>query len=235
MTTPPLIELRRVCFSWPACDTPLLNQVNVSLDRGQRIGLIGSNGSGKTSLLHLIMGLHSPSSGQIIFNGNVLKEKKDYKLLRKNTGLLFQDADDQLFSPTVLEDVTFGPLNLGKSVEEAKELSFAVLEKLGLRKLADRVTHRLSGGEKKLVSLATILAMQPQALLLDEPTNNLDPHTRAHLITILNSLDLAYIIVSHDWGFLAETCKDLYALEHGQAVKLLPHSGRPQVAPSKGA
>ena len=219
MITPPLIELCKVCFAWPGSDKLLLDNVDVSLNREQRIGLIGSNGSGKTSLLHLIMGLYTPGKGQIFFKGKVVKEKKDYQLLRNNIGLVFQDADDQLFSPTVLEDVAFGPLNLGKSIEEAKEISFTVLEKLGLSMLADRVTHQLSGGEKKLVSLATILSMEPQALLLDEPTNNLDSETRTRLITILNDLNLAYIIVSHDWDFLAETCQDLYALEHGHAVK----------------
>jgi cobalt/nickel transport system ATP-binding protein len=102
--------------------------------------------------------------------------------------------------------------------EEALQISRKTLADLDLTELADRVTHQLSGGEKKLVSLATILSMQPEAMLLDEPTNNLDPETRGRLIDILNRLDIAYMIISHDWDFLAETCQDLYALDHGRAI-----------------
>ena len=218
MTTPPFIQLQQVSFSYPNSRQTLLDKVDVSMDHGQRIGLIGPNGSGKTTLLHLIMGLYLPTGGKLLFKGKKLSEKKDFRELRRSVGLVFQDADDQLFSPTVIEDVAFGPLNLGASPEQALEISRKTLANLELTDLTDRVTHQLSGGEKKLVSLATILSMQPEAMLLDEPTNNLDPETRARLIDILNSLDIAYMIISHDWDFLAETCKDLYALDHGRAV-----------------
>ncbi len=218
MTTPPLIQLQHVSFSYPNTQKKILDQVDVSLDFGQRIGLIGPNGSGKTTLLHLIMGLYSPTSGKLLFKGKQLAEEKEFRELRRSVGMVFQDADDQLFSPTVIEDVAFGPLNLGASPEEALTISRKTLDELELTVLADRVTHQLSGGEKKLVSLATILSMQPEAMLLDEPTNNLDPETRSKLIDILNRLDIAYMIISHDWDFLAETCKDLYALDHGRAV-----------------
>ena len=218
MTTPPLIQLHQVSFSYPNASTTILDQVDVSLDYGQRIGLIGPNGSGKTTLLHLIMGLHLPTSGKLLFKGTRLVEEKDFRELRKKVGMVFQDADDQLFSPTVIEDVAFGPLNLGASPEEAQTISRKTLDELELTGLADRVTHQLSGGEKKLVSLATILSMQPEVMLLDEPTNNLDPETRSRLIDILNRLNIPYMIISHDWDFLAETCKDLYALDKGRAV-----------------
>jgi len=218
MTTSPLIQLQQVSFSYPNSRQALLDKVDVSLNHGQRIGLIGPNGSGKTTLLHLIMGLYLPTGGKLLFKGKECCQKKDFNALRRSVGLVFQDADDQLFSPTVIEDVAFGPLNLGVSPEEALEISKKTLAGLELNDLADRVTHQLSGGEKKLVSLATILSMQPEAMLLDEPTNNLDPETRARLIDILNRLDIAYMIISHDWDFLAETCKDLYALDHGRAM-----------------
>ncbi len=218
MTTPPLIQLQQVSFSYPNSPKKILDQVDVSLDYGQRIGLIGPNGSGKTTLLHLIMGLHTPFSGKLLFKGNQLTEEKQFRELRRSVGMVFQDADDQLFSPTVIEDVAFGPLNLGASPEKALTISRKTLADLELTGLADRVTHQLSGGEKKLVSLATILSMQPEAMLLDEPTNNLDPETRSRLIDILNRLDIPYMIISHDWDFLAETCKDLYALDQGRAV-----------------
>jgi cobalt/nickel transport system ATP-binding protein len=137
------------------------------------------------------------------------------RALRKDVGFLFQNSDDQLFSPTVIEDVAFGPLNLGFSPAEAKEIAVKTLENLGLTGFEDRITHRLSGGEKKLVALATILAMKPKMLLLDEPTNNLDPKTRSHLIDILQGLDLFQIIISHDWDFLSHTTSILYKIDHG--------------------
>jgi cobalt/nickel transport system ATP-binding protein len=164
------------------------------------------------------MGLFLPTSGKLLFKGKQLSEEKEFRKLRRSVGMVFQDADDQLFSPTVIEDVAFGPLNLGATPEEALTISRKTLDELELTELADRVTHQLSGGEKKLVSLATILSMQPEAMLLDEPTNNLDPETRSRLIDILDRLNIPYMIISHDWDFLAETCKDLYALDKGRAV-----------------
>jgi cobalt/nickel transport system ATP-binding protein len=161
------------------------------------------------------MGLRQPDRGQVYFRGKVLESEEDLRELRKEVGLLFQDADDQLFSPTVLEDVAFGPLNLGYAPKEARQRALATLASLQLEELAHRVTHRLSGGEKKLISLATLLVMQPKALLLDEPTNNLDPETRERLITIINDLPLTTVTISHDWDFLAATSNEILILEHG--------------------
>lgn len=216
MSDTPLLELQNISFSYPGRSTSILDGFEMKFDCGQRLGLIGPNGCGKTTLFHLIMGLHSYTTGSILFKGQEVKEKSEFKELRKEVGLLFQDADDQLFSPTVIEDVAFGPLNLGASPQQAREISLATLAGLGLSDFAERITHQLSGGEKKLVSLATILAMQPKALLLDEPTNNLDPETRHKLIHILRDLDLAYMIISHDWDFLADTCNDVYAMKNGR-------------------
>ena len=130
---------------------------------------MGPNGSGKTTLFHIIMGLLTPSSGTIEFFGKPVKTEKDFRKVYKKVGLLFQDADDQLFSPTVLEDVAFGPLNLGKSKLEARNIAQNTLERLGIAHFENRVTHKLSGGEKRLVALATVLSMEPELLLLDEP------------------------------------------------------------------
>lgn len=214
MNTPqPLLELKDICYCYPN-QSPVIETCNFTIDKG-KTGLVGANGCGKTTLLQLMVGLLKPQKGTILFNGNEVKDRKDYRLLRKSVGFLFQNSDDQLFSPTVIEDVTFGPLNLGHPPEEARDLAHSVLHDLGLKNFEDRVTHRLSGGEKKLVALATILVMKPRLLLLDEPTNNLDPRTRNQLMEVLKELDLAQIIISHDWDFLEETTDTLYTIEHG--------------------
>ncbi len=214
MSVPPLLELVHVCFGFQA-DAPILGNIDLCLNEHQRIGLIGPNGSGKTTLFNMIMGLIRPTAGQILFRGQSMTSERDFKALRREIGLLFQDADDQLFSPTVLEDIAFGPLNLGASADQARQRSVRTLASLGLSHLEQRITHQLSGGEKKLVALATILVMEPAALLLDEPTNNLDPDTRERLIDIIAGLDLAAIIISHDYDFLAATCRDISIIKNG--------------------
>ncbi|MDA3969742.1 MAG: ABC transporter ATP-binding protein [Desulfobulbaceae bacterium] len=219
MTPSPLIKLQDVSYTYPGATEPVLDRVVLALRKGQHLGLIGPNGCGKTTLFHVVMGLLKPNTGMLSFKGTELRKAQDFKKLRQEIGLLFQDADDQLFSPTVLEDVAFGPLNLGASPAEARKMAIQTLSDLGLAELEKRVTHQLSGGEKKLVSLATILAMQPKALLLDEPTNNLDPATRARLIKILTGLDLAYVIISHDWDFLAETSQDILVMDQGRVTE----------------
>jgi len=218
MIAPPLIEIERLTFSYPGSQSPVLDQINLTLQHQQQLGLIGPNGCGKTTLFHCMMGLLKPQSGSIRFKGEEISEAGSFAALRKEIGMLFQDADDQLFSPTVIEDVAFGPLNLGVTPKIALEVAHQTLAELGLDHLHNRVTHHLSGGEKKLVSLATILSMQPRALFLDEPTNNLDPDTRERLIDIVAGLGLGFIIISHDYDFLAATCVDLAGMDSGRIV-----------------
>ncbi|MCK4469505.1 MAG: ABC transporter ATP-binding protein, partial [Desulfobacterales bacterium] len=152
-----------------------------------------------------------------IFGKPVTKEK-EFDEVRRKIGLLFQDADDQLFSPTVLEDVAFGPLNLGMSRDEAVDIAKRTLESLDLAGFEDRITYKLSGGEKRLVSLATILAMEPEVLLLDEPTAGLDDKTKAKLIGILSNLDLSFILISHEIDFLFEITDSIYTMENKRIV-----------------
>ncbi len=213
----PLLELREISYSYPGQNSPLLQNVNFKTDNEQ-IGVIGPNGSGKTTLFQIIMGLLQADDGKILLHGNTLETDKDFFRLRCTLGFLFQDSNDQLFSPTVLEDVAFGPLNHGATPREAREISILTLEKLGLKGFEERITHRLSGGEKKLVALATILSMTPKMLLLDEPSNNLDPTTRDRLITILREQELPHIIISHDLDFLASTCTRLFTMHNGQLL-----------------
>uniref|UniRef100_A0A7C5ES81 ABC transporter ATP-binding protein n=1 Tax=Desulfobacca acetoxidans TaxID=60893 RepID=A0A7C5ES81_9BACT len=201
----PLIELRQITFAYPGSPRPVFENFNFQLLPGNHLGLIGPNGCGKTTMLHLIVGLLRPQAGSIRIFGVEVKKEKDFIEVRRKVGLLFQNPDDQLFCPTVLEDVAFGPLNLGKSPAEAVQIARETMERLGLTGFEDRVTYKLSGGEKKLVALATVLAMQPQLLLLDEPTAGLDEETRHRLIHILQNLDISYMIVSHERDFLNQT------------------------------
>jgi cobalt/nickel transport system ATP-binding protein len=212
-----IISLENVSYRYPGGE-PVLDDLSFQLQSGQRVGVMGHNGSGKTTLFHLIMGLLKPAAGEIELFGKPVREEKDFRELRQRIGLLFQDADDQLFSPTVLEDVAFGPLNAGKPPEEAREIALHTLKLLGLQGFEERVTHKLSGGEKRLVSLATVLAMEPDVLLLDEPTSNLDDRTRETFKGILKTLDLSYILISHELDFLAETTQTIYKMEKGKIL-----------------
>ena len=199
-----LISLRGVCFGYDA-DHPVLRGVDLELAAGERIGLTGSNGSGKTTLLHVIVGLLKPTAGEIEAFGGVRRREADFIEVRQRAGLLFQDPEDQLFCPTVAEDVAFGPLNLGLGRTEVEERVARTLDELGLAGYEDRITYKLSGGEMRLVSLASVLAMEPDVLLLDEPTDGLDDEHTSRLLAILDSLPQAAIIASHDRDLLRAT------------------------------
>ncbi|MFI3272835.1 MAG: ABC transporter ATP-binding protein [Pseudomonadota bacterium] len=250
LVTPAIIELQDIHFSYvqATMTTPVLLGTSLALREGQRIGLLGDNGSGKTTLLHVAMGLLQPSSGAIIHAGTVLpisssqcasSKKASQALkpalaaLRRDLGFLFQNSDDQLFCPTVLEDVAFGPLNLGLTSDEARQTALETLGLLNLQDFAQRVTHKLSGGEKKMVALASIMSMAPKALLLDEPTNDLDAATRAHLIDILTSHSHSHIIISHDWDFLHRTCDIFLTMKDGMLTET-PHAPHVHVHTHQG-
>ncbi len=221
-----LINLEDIHFSYSG-QKAVLQGIYFRLCERERIGLIGPNGGGKTTLFHIIMGLLKPTSGKIEILGKGIESEKDFRAVRQSIGLLFQDPDDQLFSPTVLEDVAFGPLNQGKSIKEAKGIAMETLASLGLSGFEDRVTYKLSGGEKRLVSLATVLAMKPKVLLLDEPTTGLDPETTQRLISILKQLDIAYVFISHDIDFVMQTTDKIYGLLNGRIVseeEIAPHT-----------
>lgn len=212
-----ILELENIHFAYEA-GKRVLDNLTFSLHEGEKVGLIGHNGSGKTTLLHIIMGLLKPSSGTIRVLGKRVETKKDFLEVRRRIGLVFQNADDQLFSPTVLEDVAFGPLNLGKSPKEARMRAMETLERLNLRGFENRITHKLSGGEKKLVSLATVLVMQPLAVLLDEPTTGLDEDARIRIASLLTHLDISSVIVSHEYDFLAGIAQKIYSIKAGRIV-----------------
>jgi cobalt/nickel transport system ATP-binding protein len=210
-----IIDLKDISFTYQG-GRLVADHLYFRLRMGEKVGLTGPNGSGKTTCLHIIVGLLRPTAGTIRVFGMPMETEKDLRLVRRRVGLLFQDPDDQLFSPTVTEDVAFGPLNLGKSPGEARRISEDVLAQLGLDGYGDRITHRLSTGEKRLVSLAAVLAMQPEVLLLDEPTSGLDETTRATITDVLNRFDGSSITVSHDKEFLQGTSQSLYLMKGGR-------------------
>jgi cobalt/nickel transport system ATP-binding protein len=212
-----VINLTDICYSYPG-GKKVLDNLNLELCQGRKLGLTGPNGGGKTTLLHIIMGLLKPSSGSIEIFGQPVVDEKDFKKIRQKIGLLFQDSDDQLFSPTVLEDVAFGPLNLSKTKEEAVETAKKTLNFLGLSGFENRVTYKLSGGEKRLVSLATVLAMEPEILLLDEPTTGLDDATKARIVDLLEKLPLSMIMISHEIDPLERITDSIINLENGRIL-----------------
>lgn len=219
---PPLLDLDRVVFAYPG-RPPVLDAVELRVSSGERLAVTGANGAGKSTLLRLIVGLARPTAGRISAFGRERRTEADFREVRRRVGLVFQDPDDQLFCPTVLEDVAFGPVNLGHRSAEAKAIAERTLERLGLVGFAERITHKLSGGEKRLVSLATVLAMAPDVLLLDEPSNFLDESTTARLAAILNGLDQTLVVVSHDRHFRRRVADTELQLEDG---RLLPYAAR---------
>ncbi len=211
---PPLIDVSGIHFGYPG-RPPVLRGVDLQLFPGERLCLTGANGAGKSTLFHIVVGLLRPSQGRVVAFGRERGAEADFREVRRRAGLVFQDPDDQLFCPTVAEDVAFGPLNLGKSRAEAKAIVTEVLERLGLGHLRDRITHKLSGGEKRLVTLAAVLAMEPDVLLLDEPTNALDEPTTGRIVEILTGLPQAMIVISHDPHFRHEIATRTLRLESG--------------------
>ena len=211
------IELENIHFAYRP-GRPVLGGADFRLEAGEKVGLIGPNGSGKSTFLHIIMGLLRPSSGTVRLFGKPARSEEDFRQARTRIGFVFQNADDQLFSPTVLEDVAFGLINLGVKPAEARRRALETLKELDLQGFEDRITHRLSGGEKRMVALATVLAMKPDVLLLDEPNAGLDEKTYERIIRILEDLTIGYIIVSHEYDFLARTTQNIYSVQDGKIL-----------------
>lgn len=202
----------------------VLSRVNLSLAAGERLAIVGPNGAGKTTLLRTLVGLERPSAGQVRLFGTACGSERDFRALRPRVGYLFQDSDDQLFCPSVIEDVAFGPLNLGCTQAEALRRAEEVLAMLGIAALAPRISHRLSGGEKRLVCLAGLLAMKPDVLLLDEPTNGVDTANGKRLRAALHAFPGAMLLVSHDDAFIAELATRAMAIEGGRLIPAALHS-----------
>lgn len=209
-----LLRLSGLRYGYPG-RPPIFEGLDFSLAQGERVGILGPNGAGKSTLFLLAMGLLIPQAGEVWALGEARRTEKEFQQVRTRLGFCFQDPDDQLFSPTVVEDVAFGPLNQGKDKHQVRHLVAKTLDLLGLGGFEERVTYHLSGGERRLVSLATVLVMEPELLLLDEPTNGLDPDTEARLEGVLRESVQTWAIISHDHEFLRRNCQRLYRLQGG--------------------
>jgi cobalt/nickel transport system ATP-binding protein len=195
-----------------------LDGINFELDSGESIGLVGPNGAGKTTLFLCLGGVLTIPAGVANVAGLDPIVPEQRRTLPSKVGIIFQDSDDQLFSTTVADDVAFGPLNLGVPVAEVGQRVAEALERVGLKGFDARVPFHLSGGERRRVALAGVLAMRPEILLLDEPSSHLDPRGRRELIHLINDLRVTKIIASHDLEFILETCRRAIILDAGQIV-----------------
>lgn len=196
----------------------VLENINFQLKKGESVGLVGANGVGKSTLLRILVGLNTGFQGDVMVN-NIPLEKKNFKTIRKNVGYVFQDADSQLFMSTVFDDVAFAPRNYGMSEAEVNEKTMEALKVVHIEQLKDKQIYKLSGGEKKLASIATILSTEPDVILMDEPSVALDPKNRRNLINILNQLNQAKIIASHDLNMIMDTCERTILLSDGKVIK----------------
>ncbi len=213
----PLLELRDIGFQHQSQE-PLFSGVNLAVRESERVGLIGANGCGKTTLLRIMVGLLKPTQGEVIAFGLVRRNERDFIDVRSHIGLVFQESDDQLFCPTVLDDVVFGPLNLGRSPKDAREIGVKILDQVGLSGFEGRVTYRLSVGQKRLVSLACVLSMEPRVLLLDEPTSGLDDVASGRILEVLKNLPMAMVVVSHEKPFIESLADKVVAMKKGKLV-----------------
>lgn len=193
----------------------VLNNMNLSIENGESVGLIGENGAGKSTFLKLLTGLLDMQEGKVRVSGLEMK-KENFRKIRTEIGYVFQDSDSQLFMSTVYEDVAFAPRNYGKSEEEIQTAAMSALRQVHMDDKKDRQIYRLSGGEKKLAAIATVLAVGTKLMLLDEPSVALDPKNRRNLIHILNELPGAKIIASHDLDFVYDTCERVILLSGGK-------------------
>lgn len=197
--------------------TVALNGVTFRITHGESVGIIGANGAGKSTLLHHLNGYLAPSDGEVRI-GEIPVTKGTLHEIRHTVGMVFQDPDDQLFMPTVFDDVAFGPLNLGLPAEDVRMRVESSLRQVDALHLRDKPPYHLSGGEKKRVAIATVLSMMPSILVLDEPTNGLDPYARRQLIALLKEFQHSKIIATHDLDMVLDVCSRVIVLNEGAIV-----------------
>lgn len=209
----PVLDLRAVAFRYPGSEQALFG-VDLHVHAGERVALLGPNGAGKTTLVLHLNGILRAGSGTVTVSGLAMTDA-NLPEIRRRVGIVFQDPDDQLFMPTVRDDVAFGPANLGLTGAALDARVEAALTAVGIVGLADRPPHHLSFGQRRRVAIATVLAMEPDILVLDEPTSNLDPTSRRELAEILRALPVTLLMVTHDLPYAAELCERSVILSGG--------------------
>ena len=215
------IEVKNLSFSYEndgGYSGMALQNVNFTADFGECVGIIGANGAGKSTFLKILVGLLGGYTGDVNIGGLEIN-KKNLSDIRRIEGYVFQDSDSQLFMSTVFDDVAFAPRNYGMSEAEVNEKTMEALKVVHIEQLKDKQIYKLSGGEKKLASIATILSTEPDVILMDEPSVALDPKNRRNLINILNQLNQAKIIASHDLNMIMDTCERTILLSDGKVIK----------------
>ena len=212
----PSLEITGLAFAYPDGNQALFG-VNLSIAKGERVAILGPNGAGKTTLVMHLNGIHAAQRGQVAIAGTPIDvtNKESLKQIRAQVGIVFQDPDDQLFMPTVREDVGFGPYNMGYRGDELKKIVDDALEQVGMSDFAERAPHHLSFGQRRRIAVAGVLAMKPEILVLDEPSSNLDPASRREIATILKSLDVTILMVTHDLPYALELCERSVVLSGG--------------------
>jgi cobalt/nickel transport system ATP-binding protein len=212
----PALDVRGLLFAYPD-GTQALFGIDLTIGSGERVAVLGPNGAGKTTLVLHLNGIHLPQQGSVDVGG-ISVSKANLKEIRRRVGIVFQDPDDQLFMPTVRQDVAFGPANIGLTGDELEERVSSALEAVGMEEFVDRAPHHLSFGQRRRVAVATVLAMRPEILVLDEPSSNLDPAGRRELADILRSLDITMLMVTHDLPYALELCPRALVMNHGSIV-----------------
>ena len=220
-----MIQFEKVTYAYEKGKT-VLSEVSFEIGKGETVGLIGANGAGKSTVMKLLLGLVGPGAGNSAGShteGRILVDgleviPRNLAAIRRKLGFVLQNSDNQMFMPTVIEDMLFGLLNYGMSRQEALQRADSVLKELGQEKLRDLYNHKISGGEKRMAAVATVLAMDPEVLLMDEPTSALDPYNRRIIINTIRKLPRTKIITSHDLDMIYDTCSRVILLSGGSVA-----------------
>lgn len=218
-TDTPVIEVKDLCHRYPHLEANALDRINLKVYRGERVAVLGANGAGKSTLFKHLNGILRPLSGEVLVKGEKIT-KKNIRMCRETVGIVFQDPDDQVLAPSVEEDVAFGPINMGLSRQEVEKRVKEALDMVGLKGFEERAPHHLSGGQKKLVAIAGILAMRPEVIVLDEPTAGLDPLSSARVLELLmkmnKELGITLLLSTHDVDVVPYFAERVFVLHHGK-------------------
>ena len=216
-----IIDVRNLIYSYHSGKTLALDRVNLQIEKGERLVLLGANGSGKSTLIKHLNGILLPQKGDVLVKGEPIS-KKNMKDVRRTVGIVYQNPDDQVFLPTVRLDVAFGPTNLGLRQDVVEQRVKTALNNVGLNGIEDRAPHHLSGGEKKLVAIAGVLAMEPEVMVLDEPTAGLDPEGKQRILRLIYNLNkklgITFVIATHDVDVVPVFSDRVAVLSHGKKI-----------------